>query len=167
MNILESIPRLIRRMVGWMVVLVLGWMILLALSQLLLRWFFSSAIPWADPQLRQMVLWIGLLGGVLAAADGRHIRIDIAPHYLHGKAKFLIERMGLLIAALGSFYLALLSIRFLRSEQASGTIIKNVLFGFDLAQWVFETVIPFGYALMGFYFLISILTRDSKEQGIA
>ena len=149
----------IKRLVGWGVALLLGWMVLLALAQLILRWTLSTGIPWADLQLRQMVLWIGLLGGVLAAADNRHIRIDIVEHYLSPKVKAVVKRFTSLIAAAGSFYLGYLSIGFIRSEREAGVMLNRALFGLSLGQWIVEIVIPVGFWLMTIYFLASALLR--------
>ena len=52
-------------------------MILLACVQILLRTVFSSGLPWADPVLRYLVLWSGLLGAAMATSQGKHIALDL------------------------------------------------------------------------------------------
>ena len=49
--------------------LLLFGMIVLSTSQIFLRNIFDSGIIWADPLLRVMVLWIGLLGALAATSS--------------------------------------------------------------------------------------------------
>jgi len=166
-NLLQRLLLVIRRAVEWGVALLLSWMVLLALVQLLLRWTLSIGMPWADLQLRQMVLWVGLLGGVLAAAEGRHIRIDMVEHYLGRRLRTIVGGVIMFVAAAGSFYLGYLSLRFIASECEAGLVLGRVLFGHSMPEWTAELIIPVGFFLMGIYFLASIppKSRASSEHG--
>lgn len=72
-----TVLRLIDRTEDILLSLVLVAMILLSCTQILLRTFFSSGLLWADPLLRYLVLWSGLLGAVAATGQGKHIALDI------------------------------------------------------------------------------------------
>jgi TRAP-type C4-dicarboxylate transport system permease small subunit len=52
-------------------------MVVLSALQILLRNVFGAGVLWIDPLLRYLTLWIGFLGAALAAAEGRHIQIDV------------------------------------------------------------------------------------------
>ena len=45
-----------------LLVALLGVLLLLASTQILLRNLFDAGLTWADPLLRVLVLWLGLLG---------------------------------------------------------------------------------------------------------
>jgi TRAP-type C4-dicarboxylate transport system permease small subunit len=57
-------------------------MISLAFAQIVLRNGFDGGIVWADSLLRIMVLWIALIGAVVASRDQRHINIDLISRFL-------------------------------------------------------------------------------------
>ncbi len=59
------------------VVTVLVSMVLLGFIQVVIRNLFHTGIPWAEVVLRHLVLWVGMLGGILASRSGRQIGIDL------------------------------------------------------------------------------------------
>ena len=138
---------------------------MLALVQVILRRFFNIGLPWADQQLRLMVLWVGLLGGVLAAAESRHIRIDLLDHYFPSSLRIIARRIIDTIAGLAAFYLAYLSIGFILSEKRAGLVNDGILFGFPLPLWLTETVIPVSFALMGLFLLVSLREKPHSNNG--
>lgn len=73
----RPILRIIDRTEDMLLSLVLISMILLSCTQIFLRTFLSSGLLWADPLLRYLVLWSGLLGAVAATGQGKHIALDI------------------------------------------------------------------------------------------
>ena len=56
----------IHRVEDALLVILLSLMILLAATQILLRNFFDLGFVWADPLLRALVLWLGLIGATVA-----------------------------------------------------------------------------------------------------
>jgi len=147
----------IKRTDGWLVTILLGWMLLVASLQLVLRWTAGIGIPWADLQLRQLVLWIGLLGGVLAAAEGRHIRIDLVEHYFSYRFRRLLSRLVSICATLGSVYLGYLSLSFISSEKGAGVNIDGLLFGASVPMWITQLIFPISFWLMGIYFFVPVV----------
>ncbi len=153
----------LRKIVGHIVTAVITWMILLAITQLFLRWFFGMGISWADIQLRQMVLLIGLLGGVLAASENRHIRIDLLDHFGSPRIKKYLHLLMSFLAGSFTFLLGYLSISFIRSERESETLLRNFFFGASIPQWYIELAIPICFFLMGIFFFSSVLSPQVWE----
>ncbi len=60
-----------------LLVALLGVLLLLASTQILLRNLFDAGLTWADPLLRVLVLWLGLLGAMIASRSGKHITLDV------------------------------------------------------------------------------------------
>ena len=64
-----------------LLVVILSSMIILAVYQIISRNLFSEGIVWIDPLLRTLVLWIGLVGAVVATRTDHHIQINIFAKY--------------------------------------------------------------------------------------
>ena len=63
-------------------VLLLGAMIGVAGAQIVLRNLFDGALLWADPLLRVAVLWVGMIGAMVATRGDRQITIDVVSRFL-------------------------------------------------------------------------------------
>ncbi len=161
MKYLAKILGLIKSAIQWLATVLFAWMVVLATMQLVFRWFNWGGLGWADLHLRYLVLWLALLGGILAATQDRHIRIDIVEHYLHGRVKITVARIVNIVAGMMTLFLTGYAIRFLLSEYESGTIVDNLIFGLSLPLWVLELVIPVGMALLSFFFIGNALLGPS------
>ena len=159
MRIIEKIRHNISRAVGVFATLVMGTMITLAFSQLIARWVFNTSIAGADLMLRQMVLIIGLLGGVLAAVSDRHIRIDLFDNFLKGKLKINVRRFVNITASIVAGDLAWASIFFVQSEREANVVLRGLFFGQTVPQWYIEILIPICFFLMALLFLSSGISR--------
>lgn len=85
MNSLRKLDRLLRYFEDAALTFLLGGMIILAVLQIGLRNFADTGFQWADPFLRILVLWLGLVGAIAATRDGKHINIDILSKYVAGR----------------------------------------------------------------------------------
>lgn len=128
--------------------LLLGGMILLAASQIVLRNFFDAGFLWADPLLRILVLWLGLVGAVAATRDRRHINIDILSRFMSGRwveaAQVLSDIFAAAVCALVAWY----SFDFVRGEAEYG--LRGLA---NLPVWWFEAIIPLAFGVMALRFL--------------
>lgn len=57
----------------------------LAVMQILLRNFFDIGLIWLESYLRMQVLWLAMLGAMVATREGGHIRIDLLARFIQGK----------------------------------------------------------------------------------
>ena len=81
----------VHRFEDFLLVVLLSSMILLASTQILLRNLFEFGLVWADPLLRIMVLWLGMIGATVASRDNRHIHIDLISHFFSKTAYLLVQ----------------------------------------------------------------------------
>ncbi len=139
------------------------WMILLGLTILLVRWFNVQSPIWLDLQLRRMVLWISLLGGILATENNRHIRIDLIDQYLNLNLKPIIRLILDIISGISSLFLGFLSISFLKIERLYNKQLNDFLFGITISEWITELIIPVCFFLMAFYFLTSFTSNIKSK----
>ena len=75
-------------------------MIGLAVMQIVLRNVFDSGIVWSEVLIRILVLWVGLVGAMVASRQDNHINIDILDRYLPERAKTVVGFMVQLFTAL-------------------------------------------------------------------
>ena len=106
MHILKQVDRILEKIEGHLIVLILSLMILLSFGQMLLRNFFDLGIIWGDTLLRQWVLWLGFLGASMAAKQNKHISIEVFSNFLSPYWKQIIKSFTQLAAGIISGFLA-------------------------------------------------------------
>lgn len=143
-KILAHIFRAIHKVEEWLLVILTTLLVVLACSQIFLRNFFDTAITWNEPVLRILVMWIGLLGALVATRENRHINIDLVSRMVPKYYRRVIEVVNHLFTALVCLLIAEYSRRFLLMEIDDGIEAFN-----GVPAWPFELIIPIAFALMG------------------
>ncbi len=139
-------------------------MILMAVLQILLRNLFDTGIVWADELIRVLVLWIGLVGAMVASRSNRHISIDVVSRYLPEKTKKAATIVTSLFTALVCAVMTRFSFSFVVMEKNDGL---NAFAA--VPNWVCQTIIPFSFAVISLrYFILSAdlifqLIKGEKE----
>jgi len=128
--------------------LLLGAMIVLSSLQILLRGVFDSGISWADPMLRVLVLWVGLMGAVTASREGRQITVDVISRLLSGRARAAVGVVTSLFTAGVAGVLAYHGTRFVASEHEFASVAFS-----GIPAWALESVIPFAFAAIALRYL--------------
>ncbi|HCD75819.1 MAG TPA: TRAP transporter small permease [Alcanivorax sp.] len=145
-----------RRLLFWLhrfedglIVTVLLGMVLLAVAQIGLRNFGGVSLVWAEPLLRNAVLWIGLLGAMIASRKDEHIRIDLAANFLPERwlpwVTGVVDLFTAGICVLTGWY----SVQFVIEEyQFGATAFAGV------PSWLLQAVIPLGFTVMALRYLV-------------
>jgi TRAP-type C4-dicarboxylate transport system permease small subunit len=147
----------VRHIEGGLLVLLLALMIVLAGSQIVLRNLFDSGISWSDPLLRVLVLWIGMVGAMLAAQQDRHIRIDLLSRYLSPAWRRHTARLNHLFSAVVCALLTWHSGRFVYFEWQDGNLLVGVI-----PIWVAESILPLGFAVITLRFTLLLLWGERE-----
>jgi TRAP-type C4-dicarboxylate transport system permease small subunit len=142
-----------------LLVLLLAIMIGLAGSQIVLRNLFDSGISWSDPLLRVLVLWVGMLGAMIATQQDKHIRIDLLSRYLSPAWRDYASRLNNLFSAVVCGLLSWHSARFVYFEWQDGNMLMD-----KVPAWVAESVLPFGFAVMTLRFALLLLLGQHEEK---
>ncbi len=125
-------------------------MIVLACLQIALRDVWGGGLSWADPLLRVMVLWSGLLGAVVATKMDKHISIDLISH-LVPKPVFRWLRVFRYLFATGvCVVLTWVAVDFVRQEALQGN--GQEMAGF--ASWQLNLIFPLAFAGITLRFLL-------------
>ena len=117
---LELIRTALHRIEDSILVAILCLMIGLAALQIVLRNFLGAGIVWGDMLVRILVLWVGLVGAMVAARQNKHINIDLVARYLPRRfnlpVKAFVELFVAAVCTLAAFY----SYVFVRTEFYDG-----------------------------------------------
>ena len=118
-------------------------MIGLACTQIVLRNLFETALLWADPLLRAMVLWLGMFGAMVASRENRHISIDVLLKFV---PLVWMHRALLVSATFTSVVCALIAFHGYRFVQFE-FVDRSIAFA-GVPAWAVEAIIPVAFAVI-------------------
>ncbi len=126
--------------------LILVGMIFLAFLQILLRNVFGTGLVWIEPLVRQMLLWIALVGAMVATRDHNHITVDALSRFLPpGRIKSavgaLCDVFATVICGLLTYSTFLVFYREFQDPQ-----LGNIMPGFP--QWASLVTLPTAFGVM-------------------
>ena len=139
-----------------LVTILLSLMILVAFLQIVLRNIFATGITWADPLVRNLVLWVGFVGAAIATREGRHITIDVLPHWVPQQGKAIIEVIVQSFAAFICGLLTFAAVKFVRNEALMGSITF-----LGIPAWVPQLILPITFGIMALRFCLLALKELS------
>lgn len=132
---------------GLLVVLLTA-MILLAAAQILFRNLFGGGLMWADPSLRVMVLWVGMIGAMVATRSDKQISVDAVSRFLSTRSRGAIRVLTDLFTAGVSLVVAWNAWRLVVDDRAAGT----TLFA-SVPLWVCELILPVAFTVIALRYL--------------
>lgn len=158
MKFLSRIGAVLLAVERGLLVLLFSLMILLAFSQVVLRNVFSTGIIWADPLLRNAVLWIGFFGASLATREDKHIRIDILGRYLKPRAAAAAGALTDLFTLAVCLVLADASRTFVLNEIEFHDALVTIG-GFAVPTWWSQLILPAGFLLISLRLVVRLALR--------
>jgi len=133
----------------WLLAVLVLILVTLAGAQILLRNFFDTGLSWADPLLRALVLWTGMLGALAAVRDDKHIALDVLQRFLTPNMQRIARLLTLGFAALICAAMAWFSVDLVKIDLTSGSnAFANV------PSWLIESILPSGFGLMALRFAL-------------
>lgn len=130
-------------------------MILLAGFDILARTLLGGGVVWIAPLLKVMVLWVGLLGALLATRTKEHIAIDIVGRLAPLSVKQVLTIVTSLFSAIICLLIAWYSQEFVRFSKEFG----DIAFA-RIPAWPLQIIIPICFLLMGLRFLIQAVAAS-------
>jgi len=150
----------LHRVEDGLLVAALGTMIVFAVAQILLRNLFGGGIVWADPLLRVLVLWVGLIGAMVASRTDHHIAINVLsrllPPVLKVGAGVLVALFTATVCAVITYHGA----RFVLAEYGNGVNAVG-----HLPVWVAEAIIPVAFGVMALRYAVLTVLRAWELAG--
>ena len=120
----------------------------LALLQIFLRNVFGFGFMWAESLLKILVLWIALLGAMVATRENQHIKIDLLGRFLPPLALLLCRKMTSIFSAIIGELAAYWSADLVYYEFLDSTIAFGVV-----PVWLCQIIMPIAFCVMGLRFL--------------
>jgi TRAP-type C4-dicarboxylate transport system permease small subunit len=124
-------------------------MIGMAAGQVVLRNFFDSGLYWSDSLVRVAVLWVALVGAMVASRDDSHIRIDLVSRLVSPAYKHWVERLTRLFTFIVLCLFTWGSGNFVYYEYVD----EAIAFG-DVPAWMLEVIMPIGGGVMAVRYLL-------------
>jgi len=157
-TVLNRVQRAILRFEDALLVGLLTAMILVAAAQILLRNLFDSAILWADPLLRVAVLWVGMIGAMVATRYDKQITIDAVSRFVPQHWKFRLRVITDLFTAAVSAVVAWSAFRLMMGDRADGGL--AIAF---VPVWVCESILPVAFAVIAVRYLLFAVEHIRKS----
>lgn len=142
----------LRRLEDMLLALLLTAMISVAAVQVLLRNLFDSGLFWGDSAVRVLVLWVAMIGAMVASRQDEHIRIDIAGRYITGRLRPHLSRLVNLFTCLVLAIFAWSSWRFVQFEMEDQTLAFA-----NVPAWMCEIIMPIGAAVMALRYALQVI----------
>ncbi len=131
---------------------VLAAMLTLAMIDIAMRLITGGSLIWIPPVLQILVLWLGLLGALLASRSQEHIAIDVISRFVGPLGKKVCGISGSVFAALVCSLVAYFSIVFLQQSIEY----DDIAFA-QVPAWPLQLIIPFTFSLMSLRFFLHAL----------
>ena len=126
-----------------LLVVMLAAMVGLAATQIILRNLFDGAILWADPILRVGVLWVGMIGAMVATRSDKQISVDVLSRFLPARLKARVRVITDLFTAVVSAVVAWSALRLVIDDRAAG--VTAVAF---VPVWICEAILPVAFGVI-------------------
>lgn len=147
---MQRVPEILRRIEDWLLAILVLILVGLAGTQIVLRDFFHTGISWADPLMRDLVLWTGMLGALAAVRDEKHIALDVLQRYLSSTMQRIARIVTFGFAAALCLAMAWYCLAMLRLDLGSG----GAGAGSVIPAWLPETILPLAFGLMALRFAL-------------
>jgi len=126
-----------------LIILALGAMMLLPVIEILLRALFKTGISGSSAIVQHLTLIVGMLGGAIAAREGRLLALSPAQTLLKGRWKSAARILSNGFAAAICFFLCVASARYVMAMKPLGKILV-----YGIPVWVIQIFLPVGFGLI-------------------
>jgi tripartite ATP-independent transporter DctM subunit len=126
-----------------LLILPLAAMVLLPVTEIILRSVFKTGISGSSAIVQHLTLIVGMLGGAIAARDGRLLALSPAQTILKGWAKDAAHLFSGGFAAGVTTFLCLASAKYVLAMKPLGKILV-----YGLPVWVVQLILPIGFGLV-------------------
>ncbi len=128
---------------NFLIALTLAVLMILPLAEIFLRKSFHSGITGSTAFQQHLVLIIGLLGGMLAARDGRLLALSTLTNFLKGRWQILAQILSSAFAVAITTFLCLAAVQLVQSEREGGKILA-----YGIHVWAIQLIMPIGFAVI-------------------
>jgi len=123
-------------------------MLITSVTQIILRNLFDMGIVWADTFLRISVLWLGLMGALVASRTNNHISMNLGQKYLSDHNQIRVKIILYFFTAAICFIISWFGSNLVLMEYEEA----GLAFAY-IPIWVTVLIIPIAFVIMGLRYL--------------
>ena len=142
-----------RRRLRWfedrLLVVPLAVMLLLPVVEIVLRRVFHTGISGSSAIVQHLTLFVGMIGGAIAAREGRLLALSPVQMLLKGRALTAARIFSGGFAVTISFFLCLASAQYVLALKPLGKILV-----YGIPVWVVQLVLPIGFGLVAWRLIL-------------
>lgn len=116
----------------------------LLFTNVMLRYFWDSALFWSEETLRYCIVWITFIGIATCIRENKHISLDVLMTILSVKPKQKLSIVVQFITLVGSLIILIISIGFVIDIKVSGQV-SATIGGFPM--YIIYSCMPLGFFL--------------------
>ncbi len=153
----RSLIGFLQKIESGLLAVILFLLIVLAAWQVLARNLFDGGLLWGDGFVRVAVLWVTLIGAMVASRTDDHIRMDVITRYLPEAFQKASARLTAVFTALICGLFAWFSTSFVMEEIEYGAM----AFG-EVPSWICALVMPIGFSIMSLRYVLHAIVLPKK-----
>ncbi len=157
----NSTHTLVASVEEWAAGAALASMLVLLVIETVVRPWLGFAIAGSLEFVRQLTLWVALLGAALAARDGRLLALATGTFFPEGPMRRTAAALATAYAAAVTVALCHGSVMLVRAEHEYGTLAAT------LPAWISQTVLPIGFGLVALRLIVRAPSRTSRALAVA
>ena len=154
---MRSFIRFLQKIESGLLAVILFLLIVLAAWQVLARNLFDGGLLWGDGFVRVAVLWVTLIGAMVASRTDDHIRMDVITRYLPEAFQKASARLTAVFTAVICGLFAWFSTSFVLEEMEYGAM----AFG-EVPSWICAMVMPIGFSIMSLRYVLHAIVLPKK-----
>jgi tripartite ATP-independent transporter DctM subunit len=135
--------RVVWRGEDWLVSLALFAMVCLPLTEIVLRKLFQTGLSGVSSIEQHLTLVVGMLGGAIAARQGRLLSLSTLTMLLKGRLKSGAAIFSGIVAVTVTGFLSVAAWKFVGVEREAPRILA-----YNIPTWIAELVLPIGFAVI-------------------
>src|SRR5215207_6692999 len=136
------VARIVRVVEEFAAMATLAAIVLLLLIEIVFRPWFGYVIPGSQVLVRHLTMWVALLGGALAARDGRHLAFATGTFLQNPRMRRTAEVAAAAVGAAVATILCVGAVTLVTEEREFGTRLTA-----GLNTWMSQLVLPLGFGL--------------------
>ena len=133
-----------------LIIIILFATMFIAVTQIVLRNGFSSGLSWADPALKMLVLYITIVGSIIATRENKHLSIDVLSKFLPVHLNLIVQKLTNIFASVICLLMSFFSLQLLLLSKKFEDVAFN-----GIPLWVLQIILPLGFLIMAIRFLIN------------
>lgn len=141
-------------------IIIVGLMLIIS-GAAISRYFFGQAMAAATDLSGYSLLFITFLGAPYLAGRNGHVRVDVLPQLLGGKAQAVIEIFAGVVSVLVSLLLAWYGFKSTYQAYVDHEVVINIL---STPKFILLAIISVGCFLMAISFLSNVLKHFSGSE---